>query len=163
MKSLTLICLLLMLCAHLVGQGRASKIDPNGETTVSAFIAKVKLVAVFQTSSVEVSNDDKIPRFPQCTYSRIPCVIVRQLKLFVNDAEVFLPRSVYADLGDIQSAEFSSKNGLFVLTLMGGDASESYTARIVFDKRLRERRLYSGEDRIHALEVTRYNQVTAVD
>lgn len=163
MKFSILVCLSLFLCARLAGQSLTSKINPNGETTVSALVAKVKLVAVFHTSSVEVSNDDKVPRFPQCTYSRFPCVLVQQLKLFVNDSEIFVPRSVYADLGDIQSAELSNKNGLFVLTLTGGDASESYIVRIVFDKRLQERRLFSGEDRLHALEVTRYHQVATVD
>jgi hypothetical protein len=142
-----------------LSQTRASKINPNGETTVSAVIAKAKLVAIFQTSIVEVSNDDKIPRLPQCTYSRVPCVIVRQLKIFVNDVEVFVPRSVYADIGDLQSAEFSQKDGLYTLTLTGGDASESYISRITFDKQMRERRLYSAGNQTRALETTRYHEV----
>ena len=159
MKSRTVICLLLIQCSHMLAQNHASKINSNGETTVSVVVAKAKLIALFQTSSVEVSNDDKIPRLPQCTYSRVPCVIVRQLKIFVNGVEVFIPRSVYADLGDLQSAEFSQKDGLYTLTLTGGDASESYIARIAFDKQIRERRLYSAEDRAHALETTRYHEV----
>lgn len=159
MKSLMVICFLLVQCSHVLSQTRASKINPNGETTVSAVIAKAKLVAIFQTSIVEVSNDDKIPRLPQCTYSRVPCVIVRQLKIFVNDVEVFVPRSVYADIGDLQSAEFSQKDGLYTLTLTGGDASESYISRITFDKQMRERRLYSAGNQTRALETTRYHEV----
>ena len=160
MKSI--ICLLLVLCVQLAAQSRSSKMNPAGETAVSASLGKVKLHAVFNTSIVKINTDDKIPQFPQCTYSRFPCVVVQQLRLSVNDVRIFVPRSAYADLGDIQSAEFSNKAGRFILTIKGGDASESYIAQIVFSKRLQERRLYSAEDPIHPLEVTHYYDVSSI-
>lgn len=164
MRSITLIFLLLGQCAQGIGQRQPSMVNPNGETKVSTSISETKLVAILQTTEVEISTDDKVPRFPQCTYSRTPCVIVRQIKLFVNRAEIFLPRSIYADLSDVQSAEFSrAKDGKFILTITGGDASESYIARIIFDRQVQQRMLYSGEDRTHALEVTNYHQVASTD
>lgn len=86
------------------------------------------------------------------------------MKILVNERDIFVPVSAYADLGDVLSAEFSTKGGLFVLTVRGGDASESYIVRLSFNKeRLLERRVYSGEDPYNVLEVTRYYQVSAVD
>jgi hypothetical protein len=139
------------------GCGKIEKIEPNGETRISAVLRDVKLIAIFQTAIEQISNDDEIPRLPQCTYSRIPCVVTRQIQLSVNGNEIFLPRSVFADLGDVTSAEFSrSQNGRYVLTVWGGDASESYILRILFDEKLRQRILYSGEDQSHPLQVTDY-------
>jgi len=87
-----------------------------------------------------------------------------QLRITVSGNEIFVPRSAYSDLGDILSAEISTKGNVFVLAITGGDASESYIVRLIFDKnRLLERRLYSGGDRQHAVEVSHYFQVSAVD
>lgn len=78
----------------------------------------------------------------------------------VDESEVRVPRSAYSDLGDIVSVEVSPKGKAFVLTITGGDASESYIARLMFDKhRVFERRIYPGEDPQHVTEVSRYYQV----
>jgi hypothetical protein len=155
----------LVLCAQPYASERhASKIAPNGETTVSAAFGKTKLVAVFHTSTVEISTDDKTPRFAQCTYSRVPCSLTGQIKIFVDGTDILVPGAAYADLGDISTAEFSTKEGFFVLTITGGDASESYLARLVFNKnRLLERRLYSGEDPDHVLEVSHFYKTPALN
>jgi hypothetical protein len=70
---------------------------------------------------------------------------------------VFIPRSAYADLGDIETAKLNVSNGRMTLTITGGDASEAYVAKLFFDRqRVLERRLYSGEDDTHPLEVSHY-------
>lgn len=168
MKSLMLICLSLVLCAQpYAGERRASQINPNGETTVSAEFGKTKLVAIFQTSTVDIGpppTDNKPRRFAQCTYTRIPCSLTGQIRVLVNGRDTFVPTSAFADLGDIVSVEFSTKEDLFILTIRGGDGSESYIARLVFNKeRLLERRLYSGEDKYHVLEVSRYYKTPPLD
>jgi hypothetical protein len=165
MKSALLICTWLLVVAQLkAGEYRGARINPDGETTVTAVIGGSKLVAVFETSSIEIGKHDKTPRFPQCTYTTMPCILTRQIKTYLNGKEIFLPRSAYAGLGDVHSAELTSKGGLFILSIVGGDASESYIARIAMNrKRTLERRIYSGEDPYHALEVTKYYEVSAVD
>ena len=67
----------------------------------------------------------------------------------MNGNALFVARSVYADLADVGIASLhKKKKGQFVLTLCGGDASESYTLEITFDENLvRERTLISNEAR----------------
>jgi hypothetical protein len=141
--------------------------DPSGETKVSASIGKTKIVAILRTSTVDIGTPtavDKTRRFAQCTYARFPCVLTGRISILVNESEIFIPRSAYSDLGDISSVEVSPSGNVFTLTVKGGDASESYIARLVFDKeRVLERRLYSGEDPQHATEVSRYYLVGAAD
>jgi hypothetical protein len=100
--------------------------------------------------------------FAQCTSSRTPCVLTSQIKLLDGASEVFVPRGAYADLGDIFSAELTMSNGLFVLTLRGGDASEAYIAKLEFNKdRVIRRLLYSAEDTAHPLEVSQFFMVSS--
>lgn len=70
-----------------------------------------------------------------------------------------MPRAAYADLGDISSAELTTNKGQMILTIQGGDASESYIAKLTFNRqRVLERRLYSGEDADHPLEISHFYQ-----
>jgi len=63
----------------------------------------------------------------------------------VDGDEVEVPKSAFADLGDIVSVEVSRDGDNFALTIEGGDAAYSYFARLIFDKhRVLERRLYPG-------------------
>jgi len=94
----------------------------------------------------------------------MPCSLTEEIRVLVNAKEVFIPRSAYADLGDISTAELTMRNGLMMLTITGGDASESYVAELRFrHDRLLERRLYSGENTKRPLEVSRYYQVSATN
>jgi hypothetical protein len=156
---------LVLCCQFCFAQGRGSKVAPSGETTVSAALGKTKAEASFRTSTVQVSGtQEKHRRFAQCTYSRIPCSLTEQVRVLIDGSEVFIPRSAYADLGDITTAEFAMNDNRVTLTIRGGDASESYVAKLLFGKDgLTERRLYSGEDEQHPLQVTHYYQVSAAD
>ena len=163
MKSLLLICFFALFCPKVNG-GSVSAINPDGATTITATVGKTRLDVVFHTSSVNVSQGDKIPRFAQCTYSKIPCVLTRQVKLLVNGEDLFLPRSAYADLGDIQSAQILLQGEKFELIVKGGDASEAYIAHILFDRRrVLGRRLFSAGDTSHALESIQYYEVSTRD
>lgn len=156
---------LFVCCQFCFAQSRGSKVAPSGETTISAALGKTKVEALFRTSTVQISGtEEKNRRFAQCTYSRIPCILTEQVRVLIDGGEVFIPRSAYSDLGDISTAEWSTSDGRKMLTIHGGDASESYIAKLLFGKgRLSERRLYSGEDAEHPLEVSHYFQVSAAD
>jgi hypothetical protein len=165
MRFLILFACTLLSVGYVTGEdSHMSVIKPNGETTVLSTLGKSELSAVFETKTAEIEQNDKIPRFAQCTYSRMPCVLTSRIKLSINQREIPLPRSVFADLGDIHTASFSARKGLFVLTIHGGDASEAYIAEIIFNKdQLLARRLISAEDPYHSMEDTQYHQVNTAD
>lgn len=166
MNPMKMLWITLVLCAQFCfAQSRGSKVAPSGETTVSAVLGKTKAEATFRTSTVQISGtEEKNRRFAQCTYSRIPCSLTEQVRVLIDGNEVFIPRSAYADLGDITTAEFATSDNQVTLTIRGGDASESYIAKLLFGKDgLSERRLYSGEDDQHPLQVTHYYQVSTAD
>lgn len=156
---------LVLCCQFCFAQSRGSKVTPSGETRVSAVLGKTKAEATFRTSTVQISGaEEKNRRFAQCTYSRIPCSLTEQVRVRIDGSDVFIPRSAYADLGDITSAELAGSDNRVTLTIRGGDASESYVAKLLFGKDgLAERRLYSGEDEQHPLQVTHYYQVSTAD
>jgi hypothetical protein len=71
--------------------------------------------------------------------------MVRSLRIKVNGRDLFVPRSAYADLSWVTSAEVTASKANGRLTVHGGDASESYFVRIEFDaKGIRSRSLYSS-------------------
>jgi len=117
-----------------------------------------ELKALIQTTAVpKVASRSTERHFAQCTSSRIPCILTSQIALVNGASEVFVPRGAYADLGDISNAELTMSNGLFVLTIRGGDASEAYIAKLEFDKdRVIRRTLYSAEDTAHPVEVSQF-------
>lgn len=156
------LCLCPQFC---LSQGHGTKVASSGETKLSSVVGKIKIEVVFQTSITPASNNEhENRRFVQCTYSRIPCSLTDSIRVSIDGKEIFIPRSAFADLGDISTAELAMSNGRLILTIKGGDASESYIAKLLFNNdRLSERRLYSGEDPEHPLEVSRYYQVTSSD
>ena len=70
---------------------------------------------------------------------------------------VFIPRSVFADLSDVNDAKLIMQKGAYVLLLTGGDASESYIVKIGFNsQRVTYRSVTSGEFPQHPLQETFY-------
>jgi hypothetical protein len=89
--------------------------------------------------------------------SRIPCSVVDGLEITIGGKSVFIPRSVFADLSDVNDAKVIMQKGAYVLLLTGGDASESYIVKIVFDsQRVIYRSVTSGEFQQHPLQETFY-------
>jgi len=92
-----------------------------------------------------------------CTMSRIPCSVVDGLEIEVAEKPVFVPRSVFADLADVNDAKLVMQKGAYVLLLTGGDASESYIVKIMFNsQRVTYRSLTSGEFPGHPIQETIY-------
>ncbi len=75
----------------------------------------------------------------------------------INGTAIPLPKSAYADLGDVSTVELKRDARSIVLLVHGGDASESYMAKLIFQHgALIKRELYSSEDSAHPVEISRY-------
>jgi len=80
-----------------------------------------------------------------CTYSKFPCIAVTSIEIEVDGNELFVPRSVFADLSDVTDIQLSALGKQMLLTLKGGDASEAYAVKVLFSKdQIVKRRLYSA-------------------
>lgn len=152
-----------ILCHACLAQLQPTRVSSSGTTTVTMSVNGKELKALIQTMVVPkaaISSPEQ--QFAQCTSSRIPCILTSEIKLLDGASEVFVPRRAYADLGDIFSAELTMSNGLFVLTIRGGDASEAYIAKLEFNKdRVIRRTLYSAEGTAHPVEVSQFFMVSS--
>lgn len=148
----------LLLCQACLAQLHPTTVSPSGTTTITLSSHGKELKALIQTTAVtKAASHSPEQHFAQCTLSRTPCILTSQISLVYGATEVFVPRGAYADLGDIFNAELTTTNGLFVLTVRGGDASEAYIAKLEFNKdRVIRRRLYSAEDAAHPVEVSQF-------
>ena len=141
-----------MVCGAEPLDANQAKVVSQGVTDVTAAFGKTQVVVKITTHGVDIGKpSDKWPqkRLSSCTYSRFPCSLVDYVEVSVNGLALFVARSVYADLADVGIASLhKKKKGQFVLTLRGGDASESYTVEVMFDENLvRERTLVSNQAR----------------
>jgi hypothetical protein len=69
-----------------------------------------------ETHKVDIGKpSDPEPDKPttSCTYSRYPCTLVDRIDFSGNEKPVFLARSVFADLSDIDSASLSAAGRVF--------------------------------------------------
>jgi hypothetical protein len=91
-----------------------------------------------------------------CTYSSFPCNQVSNISIWVAGKRLIVPRSVFADRADVGNMSVTSEVGMDVLTLVGGDAAEAYSAKVFFDAhRIKKRELFDLESN-SLLEVTTY-------
>lgn len=75
----------------------------------------------------------------------------------VNGRDIFVPRSVYADLIDIKNGHLKNGDKWWVFCVTGGDGSETYTVNIYFDrKQVRRRIKFSGLNEDIPIELTVY-------
>ena len=88
-------------------------------------------------------------------------MLVDSLKLRVNGCEIEVPRSMLVTLSDVDRAGLSAVGASrYKLVLECGDASESYTAIIMFDsKRVTQRDVIDGEANVLA-ERTIYSDLS---
>ncbi|MGA2951205.1 MAG: hypothetical protein ABSD80_03115 [Caulobacteraceae bacterium] len=143
----------LAIAALMVGAaapGAPTPIAPTGETRLVSRLDGVEVSADLLTHELPIERPGggaSPRRTNNCTYSRIPCVLLESLELKVGGQSVFVPRSAFGDLSDVGSAALRRIGaGQFALTLQGGDAAESYKVELVFDKaRVRERILTDKE------------------
>jgi hypothetical protein len=156
-----------MVCNAATPTDNQTKVASQGTTDVAATFGKTQVSVKITTHEVDIGKpSDPRPKkiLSSCTYSRVPCSPVDYVEISVNGNPLFVVRSVYADLADVGVASLrQQKKGQFVLTLSGGDASESYTVEVTFDESLvRQRTLKSNLDR-QILQRTTYFAAPPLD
>jgi hypothetical protein len=104
-------------------------IEASGET-MSARVTIQAHERQITTSSGEKPASDH----SSCTYSRAPCSEVEFVDIEVDGRSLWIPRIVYADLADVNTAEvrIDGKKGRLILD--AGDASAAYVVEIEFDE-----------------------------
>ena len=134
------------------------KVKRNSQTIYSGHVGPHRLRISVRTFALEGTLRPGAPgHFAQCTTAPRWCDLTAEINVTLDGRPLFLPRNAYADLGDLteMSARFAGDD--LILTARGGDAAESYIAKLQFDsRRLVVRRLYSGEDPYHPVEVSQY-------
>ena len=136
-------------------------IASKGETNIVAKSANFNVQVKIRTHEVQIGEpSDKRPDVirSSCTYSRYPCSILDYLDIFVNEKRIFVARSAYCDLADLSTGEIKIESKKGILTLTGGDASESYIVKIEFDQeRVNRKVLSSGMEPDKPVQETIYH------
>lgn len=142
---------------------RQVPIAPDGETMIEADSVTQKVRVTIQTHQVNIGKpSDQRPTLirSNCTYSRYPCSLVDVIDITIGGKLIFVPRSVFSDLADLSSAKIQAEKKDWLLTLRGGDASESYIVQIKFDReRVKHRNLSSAMSPNKSLQETVYHEV----
>jgi hypothetical protein len=113
------------------------RVAVHGETLVVGMLNKSPVRVKITTHEIKIGKpSNKRPEkiHSSCTYSRYPCSTVDGLEITVNNKSLYVARSVFCDLADLNIASLSVEQQKIILTLTGGDASESYIVKIVFDE-----------------------------
>jgi hypothetical protein len=147
--------ILLAVCGSAVGNNQIADINkpvtinPNGDSVLEGKVDGKTIRVVLSTNKIDIGGSDQTPpqvRKTSCTYSKFPCSQISNLNISVNGKKLFVPRSVFADRTDVGTMNLSGADGINVITLVGGDASEGYTVKVFFDgRRVKKRELYSNE------------------
>lgn len=86
-----------------------------------------------------------------------PSTLLSQLTATVRGQDAFIPLSAFADLGNPRIVELRATRQGFDLIILGGDASASYRAVLVFEgNTLTRRKVQHAEFPNEAWEETRY-------
>ena len=120
-----------------MASGVVRPVAASGRTELTEFLLNQPVSVAILTHEVPIKPSEP-PRIrtDSCTYSRVPCAVVDGVDLSVRGRAVAVPRSVFADLADLNTARLEpAGHGRYRLVLAGGDAAESYRAAIVFDDR----------------------------
>jgi hypothetical protein len=141
-------CISLLICAAPLVCAQKVNVSANGTTTLHSHIGDSKAEVTIRTHEVPNGSPSSPakPRDLPCTMSRFPCVVVDSLAFAVDGKSLFVPRSLVCDISDVLTAELKNRGNAWSLSLNGGDASESYSLNIEFDKSFIHRRtLFDGE------------------
>ena len=148
------------LCAA-AGTGQTD-IKSAGTTVIESSQEGARIVVKIETHELDIGNSSagppKTPRSSSCTYSRHPCALVDRVEIRVNDRNLFIPRSAFCDLADLNTANLLMHADKYVLHLFGGDGAESYVVDIQFSaSRITGRTVASATRKGQPLETTTYH------
>jgi hypothetical protein len=140
-----------------------TRVASRGETLVVATAGKLSVQVKIKTHEIQIGKpSDPRPVLIEssCTYSRYPCSVVDRIDITVNGKPLFVPRSAFCDLADLNDAQIELSKKGSILTLGGGDASETYVAKIEFDATsVKRRTLSSSLEQNRPLQETIYHVV----
>lgn len=144
MKSrAALLTFLLVVCTTSAQALQGAPVASHGETRVTALVQGLDVQVRVLTHELAIgSSSDPRPKHKNssCTYSVVPCSVVDDLRMTVNGKDLFVPRSAFCDLSDLNSVSILPAKNVAEVVIRGGDASESFVARIEIDsKRVRRR------------------------
>lgn len=161
--SLAGVCLLIAATAQAQDFLGAVKILPKGNTSISTTIKNIKVVVEITTHEIQNGTpshiDTTATKFTSCTNSRVPCSVVDNINLSVNGRKVFVPRSVFCDLADLDRGVLTEGSGgkHWALILWAGDAAQAYIVKIDFNRvRVTQRRISLDIHQRELLEDTKY-------
>ena len=148
-KHFLLLCCFVFACNGYVNHAKAmTKVASKGETLVESTAGKLNVLIKIRTHEIHIGkpSDGRPSEIDSsCTYSRYPCSIVDDIDILVDSNRIFVPRSVFCDLADVDNVEISAVEKGVALILYGGDASERYKVKVVFNvDRVMRRILYSA-------------------
>lgn len=143
------------------GEGRSVDFSNTGKVVLNSTLSGKSVEVILYGSkhsegkSEASSSEVRTP----CTGSRVPCTVVDEVAIRIGDASIFVPRSVFSDLSDVTRARITTAGDEASLSLFGGDASESYIVRILFNSTRVERRTLSSRTEPNSpLQETKYYQ-----
>lgn len=134
MKRMLSLTLLVLAAEPALARQRAAPaaVAANGSTHVAAALAGVAVsadITTFQPAPARSAD-----RAGACTGSRVPCALVAELRLHAGRRAIDVPRAVVGRLADVNRASLRLRGaGRYELVLECGDASEAYTAHVMFD------------------------------
>jgi hypothetical protein len=112
-------------------------VNPNGETIIQMKRVNVDVTVEIFTHEIAIAGPNvpaPFDRVTNCTYSRYPCSLVDRVSISFNGIPLYVPRSVFADLADVDTGQIIKLKDSFEISLDCGDASESTIVKIYFDK-----------------------------
>lgn len=133
---------------------------PGGQGNRSVATAKIRTLMLEEGAA----NGGERNRGFHCSGGRIRCSPVLEIEFEVDGRNVPVPDSVYADLADVNTAELRQVGATFTMELECGDASGSYSVRIVFDAdRVLKRQIIAAFGLNEVAEETSYFELTPLD
>jgi hypothetical protein len=170
----------ILLCGVSIADDETDLLDPTrnkvlpvvssqGVTNVDAKFGGTLISVTIATHEVDIgkpSDPEPEKKLTNCTYSRTPCSLVDLVEIEVSAKDVLVPRSVFADVADVHWATLrQAQDDKFVLIFVCGDASETYTLEVTFDREmvLQRERIESGAQLGEISERTSYFKLPVLD
>lgn len=129
-----------------------------GTTTATIRLGGEMLTVEIHTWQVPVNADDSnAPRpYTQCTYTQNPCSITDWIHVRLGGKTIWVGSFAIAGMGDMHYLAVSGSPSRFVLYIGGGDAADSYDARLIFKNQNLVERIVYGLDSKQPFEVSHY-------
>jgi len=138
MKALVCIAagIALFISGQLVAKETKVPIVSNGVTEINSVLGGMRVTIRILTREIAINklgHAIKSESSSRCTLSKYPCSVVVSFNIRVGGNDLFIPRSLFCDLSDINNIEIMMYKNEAKLKVLGGDASESYVVNIIFD------------------------------